>query len=73
MLEKLSAIADKFLFEYVKTHGGSITGEHGVGQQRAAQIAAVKDPGLYSAIKIVKQAFDPKGILNPYKVIDPPL
>mmetsp|Transcript_35516 Transcript_35516/g.43508 ORF Transcript_35516/g.43508 Transcript_35516/m.43508 type:complete len:107 (-) Transcript_35516:176-496(-) len=31
VLRKVSHIADRFLLDYVKKHGGSITGEHGVG------------------------------------------
>ena len=69
--DKLTRLADEFLFQYVAERGGSITGEHGVGQQRALQLSAAKNQGLYSAMTLIKKSFDPEGILNPYKVLPP--
>lgn len=48
---------------------GSITGEHGVGLEKRDQLAAMYGAAELSAMRDVKQAFDPDGRLNPGKVL----
>ncbi|MDT8902547.1 FAD-binding oxidoreductase [Anaeroselena agilis] len=48
--------------------GGTLSGEHGIGMTKRRYIAdALGEDGVV-ALKAVKQAFDPKGILNPDKI-----
>jgi FAD/FMN-containing dehydrogenase len=47
--------------------GGSITGEHGVGLVKRALLGAQWDAATLSAHRRIKQALDPKGLLNPGK------
>ena len=50
--------------------GGVISGEHGIGQARKALFAKYTDPVELALMKAVKQAWDPKNILNPGKIFD---
>ena len=49
--------------------GGSISAEHGIGQMKRAQLADVKAGVELDLMRRVKSALDPKGILNPGKVL----
>jgi FAD/FMN-containing dehydrogenase len=48
---------------------GSISAEHGIGQMKRAELADVKAGVEIDLMRRVKAAFDPKGILNPGKVL----
>ncbi|MGE0846196.1 MAG: FAD-binding oxidoreductase [Flavobacteriaceae bacterium] len=48
---------------------GSISAEHGIGQLKRHLMAEVKEPVELEMMRAIKAAFDPKGILNPDKVI----
>jgi len=65
------AIADT-VFELVREHGGSWSGEHGDGLIRSEKNRELFGDTLYEAFRTVKQAFDPLGILNPGKIVDAP-
>jgi FAD/FMN-containing dehydrogenase len=45
--------------------GGSISAEHGIGRLKRALLPGVKDPVALAMMRQIKQALDPKGILNP--------
>lgn len=49
--------------------GGTITGEHGVGYIRKDYLSLALSDAEISLLRRIKQAFDPKGILNPDKII----
>jgi D-lactate dehydrogenase (cytochrome) len=49
--------------------GGSISAEHGIGQLKRHLLAEVKDPIAYDLMRTLKRTLDPKGILNPGKVL----
>lgn len=53
----------------VREMGGSISAEHGVGQLKRDEIAATKSPVEMELMRSLKRALDPKGILNPGKVV----
>lgn len=48
---------------------GSISAEHGIGQLKRHLLTQVKDPVALEAMRAIKAALDPKGILNPGKVL----
>lgn len=50
--------------------GGTITGEHGVGVLKRGFLRDELDSNTYDLHRAVKQTFDPKGLLNPGKLID---
>lgn len=52
--------------------GGAMSGEHGDGLVRSEWIESMFGPKIYQALREIKNAFDPDGIMNPGKIIDPP-
>ncbi|MBV6658003.1 MAG: FAD-binding oxidoreductase [Devosiaceae bacterium] len=48
---------------------GSISAEHGIGQLKRDLLPGVKDPVALALMQTLKQAIDPKGIMNPGKVL----
>jgi D-2-hydroxyglutarate dehydrogenase len=65
--ENLLNLLEPYLIDVVVGHGGSISAEHGLGQDKNKYLAKVKDPLVVQTMKSVKALFDPKGILNPGK------
>ena len=64
-------IADE-VADLVKLFGGSLSGEHGDGRARAEYLEKMIGSTCYQLCREVKQRFDPKGILNPGKIVDAP-
>jgi FAD/FMN-containing dehydrogenase len=57
------------MFDLVESLGGSISAEHGIGRLKAEEFARRADPVELSVMRELKRALDPKGILNPGKVL----
>jgi FAD/FMN-containing dehydrogenase/Fe-S oxidoreductase len=57
--------------DIVVAHGGSLSGEHGDGQARAALLPKMYGPELMQAFREFKQLWDPDNRLNPSNLIDP--
>jgi glycolate oxidase subunit GlcD len=57
------------LFDLALALGGSISGEHGVGWVKRGQLARQWGPRAVEIHRAVKDAFDPKGLLNPGKKV----
>ncbi len=51
--------------------GGAISGEHGVGVQKTPFLRQQLSEAEIGAMRAIKAALDPKGILNPGKIFDP--
>lgn len=49
--------------------GGSVAAEHGVGRLKVADLARYADPGKLAAMRAIKAALDPRGIMNPGAVL----
>ena len=49
--------------------GGSVSAEHGVGRLKVDDLERYGDPGKLTAMRAIKAALDPKGILNPGAVL----
>ena len=49
--------------------GGSVSAEHGVGRLKVDDLERYGDPGKLIAMRAIKAALDPKGILNPGAVL----
>jgi FAD/FMN-containing dehydrogenase/Fe-S oxidoreductase len=56
--------------DLVVAYGGSLSGEHGDGQSRAALLPKMFGPELVQAFGKFKRAWDPDNKLNPGKVVD---
>ena len=48
---------------------GSISAEHGVGQQKRGAMAAARSPAEINVMRALKTALDPLNLLNPGKVL----
>lgn len=57
--------------DLVVSHGGSLSGEHGDGQSRAALLPKMFGPELVNAFREFKTIWDPDNKMNPGKVVDP--
>ncbi|MGJ8527027.1 FAD-binding oxidoreductase [Maritalea sp.] len=57
------------IYEIVDDLNGSISAEHGIGQMKAPLLQQKKDPVALNMMYAIKNALDPKGILNPGKVL----
>jgi FAD/FMN-containing dehydrogenase len=70
-LEEAGAAVTAFVHDLVTSAGGSISAEHGIGQMKLAELARLGDPARLAAMRAIKQALDPKGIMNPGKLVPP--
>lgn len=67
---ELKSLLEPFIFEAVVRRGGSISAEHGLGQQKNKYLGTyAKNPEAVSIMKSMKNMFDPHGILNPGKYL----
>ena len=64
-------LAEKILVACVEA-GGTITGEHGVGTDKACSMPLLFGPDDLDAMARLRRAFDPNGIANPGKVFPTP-
>jgi len=58
------------VFSLVQHYGGSVSAEHGVGLLKKPYLNYSRDPQEIEYMRLIKQAFDPNGVLNPGKVFD---
>ncbi|WP_282603403.1 FAD-binding oxidoreductase [Paracoccus sp. PARArs4] len=59
----------RMIHEMVVERGGSFSAEHGVGRLKAQDLARWGDPVRLSAMRAIKGALDPLGIMNPGAVL----
>ena len=55
----------RILHDLVDTMGGSVSAEHGIGRLKRDDLARYGDPGKLAAMRAIKAALDPHGIMNP--------
>ncbi len=60
---------NRVVYAAVDALGGSISAEHGVGQLKRVEIASHKDAIELELMRALKNALDPRGVMNPGKVI----
>ena len=66
--QKRGALFDA-IYEALYACKGSISAEHGIGTLKAEQLKQVKDPVALATMHAIKKTLDPKGLLNPGKVL----
>jgi FAD/FMN-containing dehydrogenase/Fe-S oxidoreductase len=70
--KKMRAIAEEACALVKSYKGAAYSGEHGDGLVRSEWIAPVLGERLAAALVEVKDAFDPRGLMNPGKIVRPP-
>ncbi|MCQ8784027.1 FAD-binding oxidoreductase [Mangrovibrevibacter kandeliae] len=62
------ALSD-FVYRTTTAHGGTISAEHGIGTLKKPWLDLARSPAEIALMRSLKVALDPKGILNPGKVL----
>lgn len=57
------------VYDRVTAYRGSISAEHGIGQAKLSEFERLADPARLNALRAIKMALDPKGIMNPGKLV----
>ncbi|THZ58544.1 hypothetical protein D6C86_06296 [Aureobasidium pullulans] len=60
---------EPFVYEWVAKRSGSISAEHGLGIAKAPFIGYSRDETMIKLMRQIKDLYDPKGIMNPYKFL----
>jgi FAD/FMN-containing dehydrogenase len=68
-LETVGAEVTRLVHDLTAAAGGSISAEHGIGQAKVAELARLADPARLNALRAIKRALDPNGIMNPGKLV----
>ncbi|WP_425100211.1 FAD-binding oxidoreductase [Tropicibacter sp. S64] len=63
---------NRIVYETVREFGGTISAEHGIGLLKKPYLPYTRSPEELALMARIKVALDPKGLLNPGKVIDTP-
>ena len=59
----------RFVHDEVTRFGGSISAEHGIGQIKRDELGRLGDPVSVAMMRAIKTALDPRGLLNPGKLV----
>ena len=62
---------EKDVYETVRDWNGSISAEHGIGTLKKRYLSYSRSPDEIGLMQTLKSALDPRGVLNPGKVVDP--
>ncbi|MBX9813592.1 MAG: FAD-binding oxidoreductase [Sphingomonas sp.] len=62
-------VISRFVHDLVVAAGGSISAEHGIGQMKRAELERLGGGARLSALRAIKAALDPLGIMNPGKLV----
>ena len=56
---------DRLVLEAIGAYGGSVSAEHGIGRAKASYLSVSRSPREIAAMRAIKGALDPQGIMNP--------
>ncbi|UCE08527.1 MAG: FAD-binding oxidoreductase, partial [bacterium] len=65
--DKVKKACDEILYVCIE-QGGTISGEHGIGLEKKGAMKVLFTDNELKAMKVIKEVFDPQGILNPNKI-----
>lgn len=65
----ISAQATRIVHDLVHQYGGSVAAEHGVGQLKRDELSRYKSKVEIELMRTLKKALDPRGVMNPGKVL----
>lgn len=60
---------NRLVHDIIDRLGGSISAEHGIGQLKLEELVRYKSPVAIELMRQLKRTLDPKGIMNPGKVV----
>ncbi|MBL4916633.1 FAD-binding oxidoreductase [Szabonella alba] len=60
---------DRIAYDLVRERGGSVSAEHGIGVLKRDWLGHSRSAAEIAQMRAVKAAFDPKGVMNPGKVV----
>jgi FAD/FMN-containing dehydrogenase len=63
-------IVNRWVFEAVQRHQGSISAEHGIGLMKKEYLGYSRSPEELAYMRAIKKAFDPNNVMNPGKLLD---
>ena len=66
--DRLHEQADEDVYAPLAAIGGSVSAEHGIGVEKRAYLGISRNAAEVALMKTLKQALDPKGILNPGRI-----
>ncbi|KAF2455641.1 D-lactate dehydrogenase 2 mitochondrial precursor [Lineolata rhizophorae] len=67
--KKVEEALEPFVYEWVAERDGSVSAEHGLGIAKKDYIGYSRNETMVKLMKQIKDLYDPKGIMNPYKYI----
>ncbi|KZF20366.1 hypothetical protein L228DRAFT_250056 [Xylona heveae TC161] len=67
--KEVEQLLEPFVYEWVAKRNGSISAEHGLGLTKKPFIGYSRSDTMIGLMKQIKNLYDPKGIMNPYKYI----
>ncbi len=59
----------RLVHDLTAANGGSISAEHGIGRMKVDELERYGDPAKLGAMRVIKSALDPHGIMNPGAVL----
>jgi FAD/FMN-containing dehydrogenase len=68
--EKHRHAIESAIYEPLAALGGSVSAEHGIGLEKKPWLSVSRSENEIALMRRLKQALDPKGILNPGKIFD---
>ncbi|RPB03468.1 hypothetical protein L873DRAFT_1800560 [Choiromyces venosus 120613-1] len=67
--KRVEEVLEPFVYEWIQKRRGSISAEHGLGVAKREYVQYSRGETELSVMRSLKNHFDPKGIMNPYKYI----
>jgi len=61
---------ERLVYDQVAAYAGSVSAEHGIGTHKKPYLGASRTPAELAAMRAIKLALDPLGLMNPGKVLD---
>jgi FAD/FMN-containing dehydrogenase len=66
---RLRPKVERVVYEPLEAVGGSVSAEHGIGLEKKPWLGVSRSPAELSLMRCLKETLDPRGILNPGKIL----